>query len=436
MLATVQNETIATMIKDCYSQQDIRSLFSLLKSKGTFRFSSLDNGLFPAASLNQENSYTGYSFVWVRDNIHVAFAHAFNGETECALRTTATLMQYFLRHKWHFERIVSGELDPNDPMNRPHVRFLGENLSEVDQKWAHAQNDALGYFLWLYCKLRGTAPLLPSAEEVEMLALFVLYLDRIQYWKDEDSGHWEEIRKIAASSIGIATAGLKEVRNLVTRLGWKEFAVGARRVTLELLDQLIQQGQESLANILPAECVQQELGKNRRYDSALLFLIFPTDVVSEEMADTILSDVLHNLQGEYGIRRYLGDSFWTADYKKKVKPEERTIDVSDQMSSRDSLSQPGEEAQWCIFDPIVSAIYGLRYQKRRDASDLHAQIKYFNRSLSQLTGDDCPFGAFKCPELYYQEDNKYVPNDVVPLLWTQANLWMAFKVMEDSTALL
>jgi phosphorylase kinase alpha/beta subunit len=106
------------------------------------------------------------------------------------------------------------------------------------------------------------------------------------------------------------------------------------------------------------------------------------------------------------------------------------------MSSRDNLSRPGEEAQWCIFDPIVSAIYGLRYQKHREASDLHAQIKYFNRSLSQLTGEECPFGAFKCPELYYLEDNKYVPNDVVPLLWTQANLWMAFKVMEDSAALI
>ena len=32
--------------------------------------------------------------------------------------------------------------------NRPHVRFDGRTLSEIgDQRWAHAQNDALGYFL-------------------------------------------------------------------------------------------------------------------------------------------------------------------------------------------------------------------------------------------------------------------------------------------------
>ena len=37
-----------------------------------------------------------------------------------------------------------------------------------------------------------------------------------------------------------------------------------------------------------------------------------------------------------------------------------------------------------------------------------------------------------CPELYYLEEGQYVPNDTVPLLWTQANLWMAFKFMKDS----
>jgi len=30
------------------------------------------------------------------------------------------------------------------------------------------------------------------------------------------------------------------------------------------------------------------------------------------------------------------------------------------------------------------------------------------------------------------EKGHYVPNDTTPLLWTQANLWIAFKTMEQS----
>ncbi|MGO8880174.1 MAG: phosphorylase kinase, partial [Desulfomonilaceae bacterium] len=92
----------------------------------------------------------------------------------------------------------------------------------------------------------------------------------------------------------------------------------------------------------------------------------------------------------------------------------------------------GQEAQWCIFDPIMSIIYGQKYQRYHRKEYLQQQVYYFNRSLGQLTGEDSPFGAFRCPELYYLEKGQYVPNDTVPLLWTQANLWMAFKIMKDS----
>ena len=44
-------------------------------------------------------------------------------------------------------------------------------------------------------------------------------------------------------------------------------------------------------------------------------------------------------------------------------------------------------------------------------------------------------GPFKCPELYYLENGNYVPNDATPLLWTQANLWIAFKFMKQNLPL-
>ncbi len=48
-----------------------------------------------------------------------------------------------------------------------------------------------------------------SGTRRELLALFALYFERIRFWEDEDSGHWEERRKVGASSIGTVLAGLR-----------------------------------------------------------------------------------------------------------------------------------------------------------------------------------------------------------------------------------
>ncbi len=152
-----------------------------------------------------------------------------------------------------------------------------------------------------------------------------------------------------------------------------------------------------------------------------------------EMADHILRDVETYLQGDYGVRRYLGDSFWCANYKSLQRPEMRTSDVSDDMSARDALLQPGQEAQWCVFDPLISTIYGRRYEATQDKTFLNKQVRYLNRSLGQLTGRNTGFSEFRCPELYYLDEVCYVPNDVTPLLWTQANLSIALNQMQRTT---
>ena len=175
---------------------------------------------------------------------------------------------------------------------------------------------------------------------------------------------------------------------------------------------------------MPAECVQPD--KSRRYDAALLFLIYPIGVVDHAMADQILGDVAGHLQGEVGVRRYIGDSYWCADYRELFPPQERSGDFSDSLERRDRLLKPGQEAQWCIFDSIVSAIYGNRYLRFRLSSDIEKQTAYFNRSLGQIAE------TLQCPEAYFLERGQYAPNDNVPLLWTEANLWLALSVVKSA----
>ena len=409
-----------------YTLKDIQNISTFLEKKGTFNFSPLENGLFPAARVNKKSEYTGYANVWVRDNIHVAHAHYAIGSIEAAIKNVNTLMTYFKKYQKRFANIIKSGKAPKNIMRRPHIRFNGNNIEENSEKWAHAQNDALGYFLWFYCLLLNHEILETKQEDIDMLALFVLYFNAIEYWRDEDSGHWEETRKVNASSIGAVVAGLKKFQQVLLKKNldykYKNINVG------QLLEELIKKGQEALKQILPNECIEKDPAKKRACDGALLFLVYPLNVVNENMADIILRNIEENLLGDYGIRRYIGDSFWAPDYKKKVSKEKRTSYQGIDISKRDTLlKEKGKEAQWCIFDPIISVIYGKRFQKTSQENYLNKQIYFLNRSLGQITE------KFECPELYYIEDSKYVHGDVVPLLWEQANLRIALKMMELST---
>ncbi len=427
----IASQRMACMMQPLYSVVEIRQITSFLEQMGSLNFPALSNGLFPAVAFGEDKTQSGYSNVWVRDNVHIAHAHYVIGKIDIAVKTLSTLMQYFTKYQHRFINIISGLANPCDPMNRPHIRFKGEALEEIKEKWAHAQNDALGYFLWMFCKLINEGALHPSLADLATLDLFPQYFQKITYWQDEDSGHWEENRKVSASSIGAVLAGLKE---LETMLGSKAEYPNFQS-TLEVVKSLIREGEQKLNSILPNECIQPDSAKSRPYDAALLFLIYPLQVVSDQQkVDKILANTREYLQGEYGIRRYLGDSYWAPDYKTKLPEGGRTVDFSNNLAVRNQLlPNNGQEAQWTLFDPIISSIYATRFQNGFKNEDLLCQTEYLNRSLGQLTSETNPnFLPYRCPELYYLENGQYVPNDHVPLLWTQANLMVSLHLMEES----
>ena len=425
------------LIRDTYRADDVRAIMQHLIAHGTFQFPTLSSGLFSAAlAQSQDLAYTGYQNVWVRDNIHIAHHFHVLGEHDRAVRAVAAITKFMHSQRNKLRDIIVGKADKQNVMLRPHIRFDGDKLCEVSETWAHAQNDAIGYWLWLASKLAREGHWQPTGDDIKLFSNFVQYLESIRFWEDEDSGHWEEARKVEASSVGAATAGLISLRDYFLTMASAQMPLGATKSfidqTCRRAEGLIENGQAALKAILPSECVQPDPGKQRRYDSALLFLIYPLQIVDGDMAETIVTDVVTQLLGPYGVRRYLGDSYWCADYKKLLDPANRTVDVSEDMSARDRLLQPGGEAQWCIFDPIISVIHGLRYQQTGDVGQLELQLDHLNRSLRQLTSDDGPFPALRCPESYYRENGTWGPNDITPLLWTQANLRLALHFAEQS----
>ncbi len=425
MLPRFHNPALEALADDnSYTPEQIERIRRTLEQQGALDFTPLSTGLYPASGSTQPGA-SGYDNVWVRDNVYVAVALWESGRPGAAAAVAESLLAFYSRHRHRFEARA------REVMDRPHVRFDGATLAEIaGQQWPHAQNDALGYCLWLCARLATAGVLSLDRGQFDTLVLLADYFSVVGYWEDEDSGHWEETRKISASSIGVVVAGLRAWIDCLRTSPDLSAPDEVRSGLTAKAEAAAERGSRALAAILPAECVQPSPLQNRRYDAALLFLIFPLNVVTGDLTDTILEDVRTKLLGEVGIRRYLGDSYWAPDYDRLLADEERTRDFSNDIETRDALlPKIGDEAQWCLFDPLMSALYGHRYLTGRRRQDFGAQRFHFNRSLAQITPD------WRCPELYYWQRGDLSPNPHTPLLWTQANLVLALKAMRETVAL-
>jgi len=295
-------------------------------------------------------------------------------------------------------------------------------LADIPEPWPHAQNDALGYFLWILFTLVNTGHYELDEVDRRVCSLFPAYFAAIEYWRDPDSGHWEETPKINSSSIGVVVGGLREMRAWIQSAGVESLSFRGDQITSSHLHTLENRGVVALQEQLPHESA------NRRADAALLFLIYPIQVVSAELSDVIITQTEACLVGLHGIRRYEGDSYWCPDYDSWSRIYDRPSEFASLLQERDSLLQQGCEAQWCIFDPVLSVCYGRKFLKHRNKLDFGQQLHYLNRALGQVTRSG------QCPELYYLSKGAYVPNHHVPLAWTQANLAVALEYAKRSFA--
>jgi Glycosyl hydrolases family 15 len=443
---------MAALLAGPLDERTLDAIEALLTGCGSLQFPALPNGLYAAvARTTAGNAYTGYANTWVRDTVQVAHAAWERGQVGRAAAAARSLLAWFEKQAPRFDAAIVGESDLDDPMQRPHIRFHGADLAELPQWWPHAQNDALGYALWFLSRAALSGLLPADAAAAAVLWRFPRYFQAIRYWQDRDSGHWEEARKLQCSSVGAVVAGLLAFRGLCRSR--PEFAAagagagrssgphaslgaaaasgagGAPRIAGAVpmsLDELLAAGRAHLAAVLPAESAgESDPALNRATDAALLFLVHPLRVVTAEMAARIADDVRATLLGPHGIRRYAGDSYWMADYKTLFDESTRTSGFDD-VVARDRLLKPGTEAQWCLFDPVLSTIHGWRFLATRDPRDRELQAWHLHRALGQVTASGDVWGEGLCPEACYLEDSRdpsaWVPNDNTPLLWTEAAL--------------
>jgi GH15 family glucan-1,4-alpha-glucosidase len=303
-----------------------------------------------------------YSYVWIRDVVYTVLPYL---TTNCTRYQKAyhALLDLFRKYEWKID--IHTKKKPIYLYEYIHARYR-KDLTEIDEPWGHAQNDAIGAFLWGVAQgVRQGKPVLRDEKDRQILQKLVRYLGCVEYWDHADNGMWEENMEVHASSVGASVAGMKAVRLLV-----------------DVPDELIHKGENTLQLLLPRESVTKET------DLALLSLIYPYQVVDRQMAHRILTKVTGKLERTYGCIRYQGDQYYNG----------------------------GSEAEWCFGFPWLGLCYSV-------LGNTAKREKYWNKTKKILTEDG------RIPELYIGGTDQ--PNGNTPLAWAVSMVSLLQKHMPE-----
>ena len=305
-----------------------------LERNGTLTFARLPSGLFSASSAGESVASSGYANVWVRDNVYVAFAHQVSGPDAGRGGRRAC--------PGHVLQPPPPQVRSDNRRRRPTRRMCPSGLTFVSMgtAWRRFRTSAGRTRRTMRSDTScGSTPGSPGIGTSR--------------WMNWPSPRWRCFRRISRHPI-LAGSGQRTLGGGAENLGLEHRhrrggtrgaapcrrgaagCVSARAVRTETggVDRRsIARGRTALDDILPHECAQLSPGQNRRYDAALLFLLFPLDVIKEPAVGGAPAPRRERfLKGEVGIRRYLGDSYWAPDYEDRLGPEDRTRDFSDDMA--------------------------------------------------------------------------------------------------------
>jgi len=312
-------------------------------------------GVFGAARLDVD---TGYNKAWIRDNVYMALGLENGKDIEAAKNAMWGLFDVLHRHEDKITWAIREK--PDDKYKYIHARFCPFTYDEIHEDWGNKQNDAVGAFLFRVGEMyKKGIMIIRDEHDLRMVQKLVQYLESIQYWHDPDNGVWENDEEVHASSIGACVAGLKAVQGIVDVPDW-----------------LIDIGLKALNQMLPRESETKEV------DLALLSLIYPYNIVTNEQRDAILTNVEQRLVKDKGVVRYFGDWYYNN----------------------------GTEAEWVMGFPWLAIIYKQMGNQKRHRLYLRKTFAAMN-----WKGD--------LPELYLGGTKDY--NENTPLGWNHAMLLCA-----------
>ena len=315
-------------------------------------------GLFTASA---HDVATGYNKAWLRDIYFMTLGFKYAGEMDVVTSTAKALLRVLSKHKEKISMAAGSK--PFETWQYIHARYNPETFEEYWEEWGNKQHDAVGEVLYLIadCENSGNS-VVETDEEKELVQLLVNYLHTIEYWHDPDSGIWEENQEVRASSIGSVVCALKSA----SKLSYVSIPEG-----------MIEKGEQALRALLPRET------DTRFCDLALLTLIFPFEVTTEEETKKILENVEYFLTRDQGVVRYRNDRYYNNN-------------------KHDGYS---EEAEWSMGLAWLAIIYAK-------LGNIEKMKEYLKRCEDTVNKDGL------IPELWYSHTTQ--SNDNTPLGWAES----------------
>lgn len=327
-------------------------------------------GLFTASA---SDVTTGYNKAWLRDIYFMTLGFKYVGEMDVVKDTAKALLKILEKHK---EKIIwaTKHKPPYETWQYIHARYNPETFDEYWEEWGNKQNDAVGEVLYLIadCEASGHT-VVETEEDKQLVQLLVNYLNNIEYWNDADSGIWEENQEVRASSIGSVVRAL----TCASQLSYITIPEGA-----------LEKGKEALRALLPRET------STRFCDLALLTLIFPFEVTTEEETKIILSNVEYFLTRDMGVIRYRNDRYY----------------------NKNKIDGYSEEAEWSMGLAWLAIIYA----KMGNLEKAEEYLICANKTVNQ---------DGLIPELWFSHTE--IPNDNIPLGWAESMYVVALVLVRD-----
>ena len=318
------------------------------------------NGGYVASPYSGEAGYDRYDVYWLRDIMYATYANEYLGLYDKVKQSYGVVMTIF--EKFH-HKIVRGTRKKPDLQRSKgavvHARVHPTTLEEITDEWGHHQLDIFGLFLFKVGDLQKQGfRVLRSNEHVQVVKDILSYLWTARWDCEPDFGVWEEGPELHSSSIGSVLAGLTMWHDH----GYYDYKYRNRIDVSSIIpvsERFLEDGNTALAKLLPRESA------SRPYDLAQLSLLWPYNILKDqhELQEQILDNIETNLVRSYGVVRYPGDRYFSADANALV----------------------GNEAEWPIGLAWLSIAYSKMLAQAARTGASSATVKhYLERARTHL----------------------------------------------------
>ena len=383
------------------------------------------SGLLPASTANTVHG--NYADAWVRDCVYsiqcvwgLAMAYrrqqastrrAYELEQR-VLQLMRGLLNAMMRQGSKVERFKTS-LDPLDALHAKFDSSSGESVV-ADDGWGHLQLDATALFLLQLAQLtRSGLVVVRNHHERDFIQNLVYYVARA--YRVADYGIWERgdkgnhgLPERNASSIGMVKAALEALENL-DLYG----PHGDGSCCLIIPQDAIVRLRRALSGLLPRESASKEV------DSACLSIIgYPAWAVEDpELVRRTREKIRRELGGAYGYKRFRRDGHQTL-----------IEDVTRLHYEREELAQFEHiECEWPLFlaYELITACCEERWEEARQWRQRLSELSVTVNGVDLLPELYLVPAAAIAAERRNPGSQGRVPNDNVPLLWTQSLTWLA-----------